>query len=86
MRCVCFCVCSSQKFYFGGRRDCEQNAAAEVRPENEFVCYGCADLKSVACKNPDHSEFQLWKCRFCCNPAVWFCFGTTSVETANSGR
>jgi len=66
-----------KKFYFGGRRDCEQNAAAEVRPENEFVCFDCADLKSVKCKNKAHAEFLVWKCRFCCNLASWFCFGTT---------
>jgi hypothetical protein len=66
-----------KKFYFGGRRDCEQNAAAEVRPDNEFVCYDCADLKSIKCRNKDHAEFQVWKCRFCCNLASWFCFGTT---------
>lgn len=66
-----------KEFYFGGRRDCEQNAAAENRPEEEFVCYGCADLKSVQCKNAEHSEYLVWKCRFCCNLASWFCFGTT---------
>ena len=48
-----------KKFYFGGRRDCEQNAAAEVRPEDEYVCYNCADLKAVSCKFKEHAEFQL---------------------------
>lgn len=45
-----------RKFYFGGRRDCEQNAAAEVRPEEEFVCYDCADLKATACKKDSHQS------------------------------
>jgi len=65
------------KFYFGGKRDCEQNAAADDRPLEEFICYDCSPMKNVHCKIPEHQEFHLWKCRFCCNPAVWFCFGTT---------
>ena len=47
-----------KQFYFGGRRDCEQNAAAENRPEEEFVCYSCADLKSVQCKNAEHRSHK----------------------------
>jgi len=74
-----------RKFYFGGRRDCEQNAAAEVRPDEEFVCYDCADLKSIKCKNPEHSEYQVWKCRFCCNLASWFCFGQTTHVRKSAG-
>lgn len=33
------CSCQCKKFYFGGRRDCEQNAQAENRPDEEFVCF-----------------------------------------------
>ena len=63
MDCFAFYTCfKCNKFFFGGRRDCEQNAAAEDRPPEEFVCFDCADLKSVQCKNKDHSEFQVWKC------------------------
>jgi len=63
MDCFAFYTCfKCNKFFFGGRRDCEQNAAAEDRPPEEFVCFDCADLKSVQCKNRDHSEFQVWKC------------------------
>jgi hypothetical protein len=78
MDCFAYYTCHKcNNFYFGGRRDCEANAAAENRPPEEFVCFNCADLKSVLCKNADHSEYQVWKCRFCCNLASWFCFGTT---------
>eukprot|EP01083_Nonionella_stella_P135347 411745_1 len=66
-----------KKEYFGGRRDCEQNADAEGRPPEEFVCFDCADISVRACAKPDHREYHLYKCRFCCSPAVWFCWGTT---------
>uniref|UniRef100_A0A6A7FXV8 RanBP-type and C3HC4-type zinc finger-containing protein 1 n=1 Tax=Hirondellea gigas TaxID=1518452 RepID=A0A6A7FXV8_9CRUS len=63
--------------YFGGRRDCEQNADAEKRPPEEFVCFDCADIKAAACTQGTHKEFHVYKCRFCCSTAVWFCWGTT---------
>eukprot|EP00479_Gromia_sphaerica_P006362 TRINITY_DN1765_c0_g1_i1.p1 TRINITY_DN1765_c0_g1~~TRINITY_DN1765_c0_g1_i1.p1 ORF type:complete len:144 (-),score=14.08 TRINITY_DN1765_c0_g1_i1:82-513(-) len=73
--------------YFGGRRDCEQNADAEGRPADEFVCYDCSDLKNVACNIPQHKEYHLYKCRFCCSVAVWFCWGTTHFcEPCHSDR
>eukprot|EP00455_Lapot_gusevi_P042557 TRINITY_DN5058_c0_g1_i2.p1 TRINITY_DN5058_c0_g1~~TRINITY_DN5058_c0_g1_i2.p1 ORF type:complete len:486 (-),score=121.92 TRINITY_DN5058_c0_g1_i2:153-1610(-) len=66
-----------KKAYFGGRRDCEQNADAENRPPNEFICFDCADLQMINCSKPEHAEYAVWKCRFCCSIAVWFCWGTT---------
>jgi hypothetical protein len=47
-----------------------------VRPDKEFVCFDCADLKATKCKISKHAEFHLWKCRYCCRPAVWFCGGS----------
>ena len=29
------------------------------------------------CGKPEHAEHAVWKCRYCCDLAVWFCFGTT---------
>lgn len=63
--------------YFGGRRNCEQNQV-ENRDPAEMVCFDCGDVPKVACnKSKEHAEFHLWKCRFCCSPAVWFCWGNT---------
>lgn len=66
-----------RKPYFGGKRDCEQNAAADNTPPQEFICFDCSDLPTIKCKDKSHKEYHLWKCRFCCGLAVWFCFGTT---------
>jgi len=78
MDCFAYYNCFKCKnAYFGGRRDCEQNAAAENRPPEEFICYDCSPMKNIHCKVPAHQEYHVWKCRFCCSTAVWFCFGTT---------
>lgn len=65
-----------KKPYFGGKRDCEN--AEEGRAADELVCFDCCDyVGSSHCKEATHREFHAWKCRFCCMPAVWFCWGTT---------
>eukprot|EP00455_Lapot_gusevi_P055190 TRINITY_DN8963_c0_g1_i1.p1 TRINITY_DN8963_c0_g1~~TRINITY_DN8963_c0_g1_i1.p1 ORF type:complete len:201 (+),score=22.47 TRINITY_DN8963_c0_g1_i1:53-655(+) len=62
--------------FFGGRRECEPNAEAEVKPD-EIICTSCSDLAGKNCGKPEHSDFVMWKCRFCCNMATWFCWGST---------
>jgi len=51
----------------------------EVGLEAEYVCYDCSKLPSSSyrCVVPAHRECQRWKCRYCCNEAVWFCGGVT---------
>jgi hypothetical protein len=59
--------------YFGGRRACEVNLVEEADP-SLFVCPECAleHGKGKVCSNPEHAEFVVWKCRYCCEPASWF--------------
>lgn len=52
---MCF---KCKKPYFGGRRDCEQNAEADNRPPAEFICFDCSDLKHATCDNKSHKEYQ----------------------------
>lgn len=66
-----------KKAYYGGRRDCEQNADAEAAPAEEFICFHCADIKLIKCSKRAHAEFHEWKCRYCCKIAIWFCHGNT---------
>ena len=66
-----------QQPYFGGLRDCEQNSVAEDRPQSEFICFNCSPLINTHCHLKEHAEYHVWKCRFCCSTAIWFCFGTT---------
>jgi hypothetical protein len=67
--------------YFGGLKSCENvnDGNKEFKPD-ELVCGKCAACSVGAgirdCKKHgrDYIEF---KCRFCCNVAQWFCWGTT---------
>eukprot|EP00479_Gromia_sphaerica_P009291 TRINITY_DN3862_c0_g1_i1.p1 TRINITY_DN3862_c0_g1~~TRINITY_DN3862_c0_g1_i1.p1 ORF type:complete len:85 (-),score=15.44 TRINITY_DN3862_c0_g1_i1:164-418(-) len=63
--------------YFGGRRDCEANAGGPEAAPEEFVCNECSELAKGKCDKPEHQDYILWKCRFCCSEAVWHCWGTT---------
>jgi len=71
-----FYQCFSCKLpYYGGRRACEAQAEEEVDAK-EFVCPDCASMKGKGkCDVPGHDDYILWKCRFCCDQAVWFCWG-----------
>lgn len=78
MHSYAFYTCfKCKKPYFGGRRDCEQNRAADESKLEDMICFDCSDMRVMACAVAAHREFVAWKCRFCCSDAVWFCFGTT---------
>lgn len=77
MSCFAYYQCyKCSKEYFGGRRNCEQKQD-EDRPANDFICLDCSDIRFSKCQKPEHREYAIWKCRFCCSLAVWFCWGTT---------
>jgi hypothetical protein len=54
--------------YFGGVHECGQ---VEVSPE-QLICGGCSNTCEI---HGDQS--MIYKCRFCCNLASYFCFGHT---------
>ena len=61
----CF-KCSS--VYYGGLRECGEHI--EV-PDDEMICGGCRGCKIHG------SEHMIYKCKFCCSIATFFCFGHT---------
>jgi len=71
-----------KKPYFGGMRACGAPAAVGADgsfKREELVCGSCRpDAKGVSTCSTHGKEFVQRKCRFCCSPAVWFCWGTTS--------
>ena len=75
---LCF-KCKSP--YFGGLKSCENvnEGAKEFKPE-ELVCANCSAVSIgggiVDCKLHG-KDFIEFKCKFCCNIAQWFCWGTT---------
>lgn len=70
----CF-YCASP--YFGGKRRCEEglpvdNEVSDFDPKS-YICSTCS---TRVC--PLHGDQgMMFKCRFCCNVATWFCFGNT---------
>lgn len=60
-----------QNPYFGGERACEGNQP-DFDPK-ELICGGCCDAKNNCTKHG--TEYIEWKCKFCCNVALWFCWG-----------
>jgi len=65
-----------KKPYFGGEKVCEANNDDKFDPA-ELVCGGCSDFAAQEDCKKHGKEFIEYKCRFCCNVSVWFCFGTT---------
>ena len=76
-RCNCAAVFSP---YFGGRRQCEEAAAAGARGEEAYneadlVCGGCVLTEGGGNGCAKHGkEFIEYKCKWCCNIATWFCW------------
>jgi IBR domain, a half RING-finger domain/C2 domain len=64
--------------YFGGLHECDAADNDEKQAhDSEYLCMQCSSINTKCCSKPEHAEDIVWKCRFCCEPAVWFCFGTT---------
>ena len=76
--------------YFGGDRAChrggvergddrERGQVPAAGPEaHRLVCGSCSvTSRGKECKKGHGAEEMEYKCRYCCDVAVWFCFGTT---------
>ena len=66
--------------YYGGRIECGEANHVETKPE-ELICRKCATTVRIICSNQEHEQYWIYKCRYCCHPAKWFCFGTTHFCT-----
>jgi len=72
---VCF---KCRKPYFGGDKQlCGMEENIRDFNAEELICGSCCDFSDKdTC--PEHgTEFIEYKCRYCCNMAVWFCWGTS---------
>jgi F-box associated region/RING-like zinc finger len=75
--------------YFGGTIACADTAQGEVPPE-ERLCVVCKP-QDVQCKHPmEHRGHHYHKCRYCCRPSNYVCYGTVhfcdSCHARNSQR
>jgi len=65
-----------KKPYFGGVYACGENAGGDFDPK-ELLCPQCCPF-TIQTVCPKHGqEYIEWKCKFCCNVASFFCWGTT---------
>lgn len=62
--------------YYGGERVCEGDQVREYDPK-ELLCAGCCEFSAQKTCPIHGNDYIEWKCRFCCNVAVYFCWGTT---------
>jgi hypothetical protein len=72
----CVCVLLDQKPYYGGRVQCEVGDI--VQHPSQLVCPTCVSQSDTRTTCRKHGrEFIEYKCKFCCNTAVWYCWGST---------
>ena len=78
-KCAFYNCAKCTKPYFGGMIDCGDNNEGQIN-RDDLICGKCAALNCGAgvtnCEKHGQ-EFIDYKCRFCCNIALFFCFGTT---------
>lgn len=65
--------------FYGGRMDCIERNALEAEEGNsaERLCTTCEAKSMLVCSTPSHRSFWVYKCRYCCSRAKFFCFGDT---------
>eukprot|EP00347_Sterkiella_histriomuscorum_P021021 403335566 len=69
--------------FYGGRRDCEAelDEAKQPKPE-DLLCIVCTSYRyKILDDNCVHHgvEYIEYKCQFCCETAVWYCWGGTRM-------
>lgn len=86
-----FYLCSScEEPYFGGSIECADQEEGEL-PSGDRLCPTCAPHSQSICRHQqEHRGFHVWKCRYCCRPSNYVCYGTVhfchSCHDRNSQR
>ena len=73
---ACYECGKCKKPFIGGQVSCEVEANADLGEDSKeaFVCFDCSGGKKCSIHG---SESMVNKCKFCCQPATWFCWGNT---------
>jgi hypothetical protein len=60
--------------YFGGTVECADEQQGE--PDVDRLCQSCSPKSQEICRHPfEHRAYHVWKCRYCCSPASFVCYG-----------
>lgn len=70
---MCF---KCQKPYYGGMRKCDAQGLDKFNPKH-LLCGGCRQGPDKKTCKIHGTQFIVYKCRFCCKIASWFCWGNT---------
>merc|ERR1712039_288143 len=65
-------ICKSP--YYGGLAQCRD--VAQGLNASDFVCSPCSGIGAESCKIHG-KDYMVYKCKFCCSVATYFCWGNT---------
>eukprot|EP00457_Paulinella_chromatophora_P000316 gb/GEZN01000316.1/.p1 GENE.gb/GEZN01000316.1/~~gb/GEZN01000316.1/.p1 ORF type:complete len:1660 (-),score=215.21 gb/GEZN01000316.1/:6-4985(-) len=75
MKCFLFYTCfKCEKPYFAGGYQCQEAGGAYNK--EELLCPACQPSTGSECSKHG-KDWLVYKCRFCCNVASWFCWGNS---------
>lgn len=82
-----FYLCSHcREPYFGGTVECADLLRSDQN-EDERLCVACSPQSQVICRNPlEHRGHLVWKCRYCCRPSTYLCYGNVHFCDECHGR
>ncbi|ETO26415.1 hypothetical protein RFI_10722, partial [Reticulomyxa filosa] len=69
-----YCCFVCKKPYYGGLGRCA-DGLHEMNP-SDFICPACSGIGLDSC-SVHGRDYMIYKCRFCCSVASYFCWGTT---------
>jgi F-box associated region/RING-like zinc finger len=77
LRNYAFYLCSScDEPYFGGTVDCADLEEGVLTAEDR-LCPSCNPHSQNVCRHTEqHRACHIWKCRYCCSPSAFVCYGT----------
>lgn len=61
--------------YFGGTVECADEQEGELTASEDRLCQSCSPKSQEICQFVEHGAYHVWKCRYCCNPASFVCYG-----------
>jgi len=62
--------------YFGGTIECADDDEGELTTSDDRLCQSCSPKSQVVCQHAfEHRPYHVWKCRYCCKPSSFVCYG-----------
>jgi hypothetical protein len=75
-RSYAFYLCGAcEEPYFGGTVECADEEEGERLQPEDRLCGICSPKSTLVCNRAEHGAFHVWKCRYCCSPSSFVCYG-----------